>query len=335
MTMAKEFRGNDVPPIVNNKNNGVDVDKWDYFIRDSHACGFPNNFDKERDLSVLRVRQYKKGTQEEASVLSFPLKDQINLYNMFNLRYTLHSKVYQHLVVKCVEEMIADVLKLADNSKILQSKPNQTILIEDSVSTKECRGNEALENYCLMDDRLLYLIYHAEDIGTKKYLQHAKRIMDRIHQRDFYQRIYKSPLESSEKKCLGKMIQKEKKIKEKEIADGIVKHLQKNPQNEEIGKEIEKLIQERDDLNIGGPFRISIMKVNYGNEDKNPIPNVYFYDKGGDSVIDYTEPEKSPMVPSKFEEVTLRVFCTLSRKDCDGVQLETQIKSYLDEFFRM
>ncbi|KAJ8306853.1 hypothetical protein KUTeg_014937 [Tegillarca granosa] len=115
MTMAKEFRGND---IVNNKNNGVDVDKWDYFIRDSHACGFLNNFDKERALSVLRVRRYQKGTEKEAN-------DRINLYNMFNLR-------------------IADVFKLADNSKILERKPNQTILIVEILSAQKSAEEKEL-----------------------------------------------------------------------------------------------------------------------------------------------------------------------------------------------
>ena len=31
--------------IVANKRTGVDVDKWDYFARDCHYLGIPNNFD--------------------------------------------------------------------------------------------------------------------------------------------------------------------------------------------------------------------------------------------------------------------------------------------------
>ena len=31
--------------IVNNKENGIDVDKWDYFARDSQNLGIPSNFD--------------------------------------------------------------------------------------------------------------------------------------------------------------------------------------------------------------------------------------------------------------------------------------------------
>ena len=31
--------------IVANKENEIDVDKWDYFARDSHSLGVPSNFD--------------------------------------------------------------------------------------------------------------------------------------------------------------------------------------------------------------------------------------------------------------------------------------------------
>ena len=31
--------------VVANKRNGIDVDKWDYFSRDCHCLGIPNNFD--------------------------------------------------------------------------------------------------------------------------------------------------------------------------------------------------------------------------------------------------------------------------------------------------
>ena len=30
--------------IVANKMNGIDVDKWDYFARDSQSLGIPSNF---------------------------------------------------------------------------------------------------------------------------------------------------------------------------------------------------------------------------------------------------------------------------------------------------
>ena len=38
--------------IVANKRNGIDVDKWDYFARDCHCLGIPNNFDTKYTRST-------------------------------------------------------------------------------------------------------------------------------------------------------------------------------------------------------------------------------------------------------------------------------------------
>ena len=38
--------------IVANKRNGIDVDKWDYFARDCHCLGIPNNFDTKYTCST-------------------------------------------------------------------------------------------------------------------------------------------------------------------------------------------------------------------------------------------------------------------------------------------
>lgn len=41
--------------VVANKKNGIDVDKWDYFARDCHCLGIPNNFDLGRYMQFARV----------------------------------------------------------------------------------------------------------------------------------------------------------------------------------------------------------------------------------------------------------------------------------------
>ncbi|KAF3860556.1 hypothetical protein F7725_000811 [Dissostichus mawsoni] len=41
--------------IVNNKRNGIDVDKFDYFARDSYHLGIKNNFDHGRFIKFARV----------------------------------------------------------------------------------------------------------------------------------------------------------------------------------------------------------------------------------------------------------------------------------------
>ncbi|CAI5647719.1 unnamed protein product [Oreochromis niloticus] len=41
--------------IVSNKQNGIDVDKFDYFARDCHHLGIRNNFDHQRFIMFARV----------------------------------------------------------------------------------------------------------------------------------------------------------------------------------------------------------------------------------------------------------------------------------------
>ncbi|KAJ8307183.1 hypothetical protein KUTeg_015267, partial [Tegillarca granosa] len=60
--------------VVSNKNNGVDVDKWDYFCRDAHACGFPNNFHKDRATVMVRRAKLSLKDGKTAYVLAFPEK---------------------------------------------------------------------------------------------------------------------------------------------------------------------------------------------------------------------------------------------------------------------
>ena len=41
--------------IAAKKRTGIDVDKWDYFARDCHCLGIPNNFDQRRYMKFARV----------------------------------------------------------------------------------------------------------------------------------------------------------------------------------------------------------------------------------------------------------------------------------------
>ena len=41
--------------IISNDENGIDVDKWDYFARDSYHLGIGNNFDHDRLIKFSRV----------------------------------------------------------------------------------------------------------------------------------------------------------------------------------------------------------------------------------------------------------------------------------------
>lgn len=60
--------------IVANQSNNIDVDKWDYFARDSHMLGIKNNFDHNRSIAlarVLRVEEENGETTQERYVIGY------------------------------------------------------------------------------------------------------------------------------------------------------------------------------------------------------------------------------------------------------------------------
>uniref|UniRef100_A0A3Q3BR79 HD/PDEase domain-containing protein n=1 Tax=Haplochromis burtoni TaxID=8153 RepID=A0A3Q3BR79_HAPBU len=98
--------------IVANKQNGIDVDKFDYFARDCHHLGIQNNFDHRRFIVFARVCN----VDGQLHICSRD-KEMANLYDMFHTRNSLHRRAYQHRVKMAVEIMIKDALLKADQDK--------------------------------------------------------------------------------------------------------------------------------------------------------------------------------------------------------------------------
>uniref|UniRef100_A0A9J8C3L8 Uncharacterized protein n=1 Tax=Cyprinus carpio carpio TaxID=630221 RepID=A0A9J8C3L8_CYPCA len=67
---------------VANKVNGVDVDKWDYLVRDCYYLGIPCGFDSQRLLKSARVCNVN-GRKH----ICFRDKVADNVYGMFHTRY--------------------------------------------------------------------------------------------------------------------------------------------------------------------------------------------------------------------------------------------------------
>ncbi|KAL1281491.1 hypothetical protein QQF64_000294 [Cirrhinus molitorella] len=86
--------------IVANKQNGIDVDKWDYFTRDCHHLGIRNSFDHQRLLKFARVCEVNGRNH-----ICFRDKEADNVYDMFRTRYTLHRQAYQHKIGYIINNM--------------------------------------------------------------------------------------------------------------------------------------------------------------------------------------------------------------------------------------
>uniref|UniRef100_A0A2S2PUY9 SAM domain and HD domain-containing protein 1 n=1 Tax=Sipha flava TaxID=143950 RepID=A0A2S2PUY9_9HEMI len=90
--------------IVSNKNNGIDVDKWDYFLRDGKCLNLSISFDYKRLMKFSRVVLDPKSN---LPVIAFRDKEARNIYDMFRVRSDLHCRAYQHTAVQNTELMYA------------------------------------------------------------------------------------------------------------------------------------------------------------------------------------------------------------------------------------
>lgn len=89
--------------IVNNKFCEIDVDKWDYIMRDSYYLR--NAITLPLDFSALFKGASIAYDNDNVSHISYHIEDKPLIYQLFMNRKLLHLKVYQDPYVAIVEEM--------------------------------------------------------------------------------------------------------------------------------------------------------------------------------------------------------------------------------------
>ena len=117
--------------IVANKMSGVDVDKFDYFMRDSRNLGIPITFDCHRLIKSARVARVATASaaggggggggddddddDDDAPLhICFLEKELWDVHELFHTRFTLHKRAYQHRVARIVEIMLCEAMRAAD-----------------------------------------------------------------------------------------------------------------------------------------------------------------------------------------------------------------------------
>ncbi|KAL0267630.1 UNVERIFIED_CONTAM: hypothetical protein PYX00_009844 [Menopon gallinae] len=152
--------------VVSNKQNSVDVDKWDYLLRDSKMTSIPIHFDYTKLLGACRILETAPGVEE----ICFRDKECSTLLSMFVSRAVLHEKVYQHRKVKIIEEMLIDAFVLAARS-------------EDKLGLK-LTSTDARDISRLTDRVLEHILYG--EFGSDENIDESRRILKRVQRRDLY-----------------------------------------------------------------------------------------------------------------------------------------------------
>lgn len=105
--------------IVSNKKTGLDVDRFDYLMRDSFAIDQLPSFDVSRIFSFSRVLNDE---------ICYDVKEAFEVHRVYERRHRLFKQMYTHRKVRAVEFMICDALIEIDS--IL----NITECVEDAES---------------------------------------------------------------------------------------------------------------------------------------------------------------------------------------------------------
>ena len=159
--------------IVANKRNGIDVDKLDYFLRDSMSCyGKLPELHVDRILNCARVISFEGQTQ-----ICFEEKVALSLGELFALRVRLHKFVYQHRVVKVLDEMTKNALIAAEDHFRITLPSGQLVSICDTV--------DSMEAYEKTGD----WIFNAIQATCGPELAPARDILTRIRSRMLYQLV--------------------------------------------------------------------------------------------------------------------------------------------------
>ena len=158
--------------FIANKISSVDVDKWDYMMRDSAALDVKVIFNYQRFINNSDITLVDGKMR-----LCIRDKEKENVGYLFQDRSRLHKNYYQHKTVKVVDRMMRDVFLLAD--------PHLDILGRDG-DGKIIRISEACDNVQtflkLSDDYVLKSIQHS----SQPELEPARALVKRIASRNLY-----------------------------------------------------------------------------------------------------------------------------------------------------
>jgi len=152
--------------IVSNYLNGLDVDKYDYLIRDSKVLGLHLSFDVSRLVDEVIVVNNN---------ICYPEQVVFEIYNMFNLRYNLHKTVYAHKSTISSQLIVIDIMKLIDSNLKLSQSINDLdkfILYGDNTIF------DFLNNYLLEDS-----------IKIPENISKALKLLDRLNTHSSYKFI--------------------------------------------------------------------------------------------------------------------------------------------------
>ncbi|XP_058834868.1 deoxynucleoside triphosphate triphosphohydrolase SAMHD1 [Topomyia yanbarensis] len=160
--------------IVHNKRYKIDVDKWDYLLRDAFYLNNVVRFDKD----FVHLFDYARVIRDDSNVahIAYRVSDYRCIVEMFEARAKLHIECYQHPTTLAVEKLMIDVLTQAEKCGFRLK------------GEKISQAHQSPPIYLYLDDSVVSLIESSDD--TK--LRDVQHLLARIRRRKMFTQIYVS-----------------------------------------------------------------------------------------------------------------------------------------------
>ncbi|TNN49460.1 Deoxynucleoside triphosphate triphosphohydrolase SAMHD1 [Liparis tanakae] len=214
-----------------------------------------------------------------------------NLYDMFHMRNCLHRRAYQHKVGNIIETMITEAFLKADQHMKFEGSGGKMFTLSTAI--------DDMEAYTKLTDNVFELILNSSDPDLKDSREILRNVVCR--------RLYK---------CLGQtQADKPRSATQEDILswEAALAHsiLQSGAQDVRLQPE---------------DFLVSVIDMDYGMKDKNPVNNVHFYCKDDpDKAVQIRKNQVSKLLPEQFAEQLIRVYC----KKTDERSLEAAKKHFV------
>lgn len=160
--------------IVHNKRFKLDVDKWDYLLRDLFYLRGVIDVDCE----FVRLFEHARVVRDADGVthIAYRARDYRWIVQLFETRAKLHMECYQHPIILGLEKLLIEALTQAE---------------ENGFRIKGTKISEAHQSplvYQYLDDSVISLI----ETNESAKLQQVQQTLGRIHCRQLYSLIHAS-----------------------------------------------------------------------------------------------------------------------------------------------
>jgi HD superfamily phosphohydrolase len=163
--------------IVSNCFNSLDVDKFDYITRDMKMIGKFSSFDYKRLITQAVITN---------NMIAYPKECAFDIWQLFNMRHTMHRQVYNHTGVVSAQLMTTD----------LMNKINELLNISESIKdmNKFCKFTDTfIVQYPDFLD--MFMINNTENSEQKKAMDEIIGLSNKLKTHRFYHLIFAFVLE--------------------------------------------------------------------------------------------------------------------------------------------